>query len=198
MPDLIDNVYSQLIDAHERQPAVPATQHTGRSRLGSRLRSRSRRWFGIVAISTVALGSAAALAATSLAPPPSRTPPDAGAPSALSPSAAAVASLGILKRKGDSADPVPSEYLPSFSGYSGANPELARDAHGLAGSVAWVVPGRGSICLVANSTSHPYLAGPLARTKALSSQEGCMSRPATGGPPASSTSPGSSPTRSAR
>jgi hypothetical protein len=80
------------------------------------------------------------------------------APLATSPAASALTTLGVLRRAQTPADRIPPAIGAGLSegvlgGGFGANIGLARRASGLTAGAAWVVPGDGSACLVANSAS---------------------------------------------
>jgi len=61
-----------------------------------------------------------------------------------------LAAFGILRRAQAVTDQVPQKEAMTFAGPSGANLELARRVQGLNTGSAWVFPGRGSVCLMAN------------------------------------------------
>ena len=125
---------------------TPAARATLR-RSGTR-RIRPRRLAAAAAMLAVLAGGGA-LAATTLAP--STTPPGPGEPRALTITPDASAAFGILRRPATAGDVIPPSASVSFSGASGANPQLARRAAGLTGSEGWVIPGRGSTCIIVNS-----------------------------------------------
>lgn len=77
-------------------------------------------------------------------------PPESGAPYATSPDAVAEHDFGILRRDQNGEDAIPAAASVMFSGASGANEHLARRAKGFSEGEAWVVPGRGSVCLIAD------------------------------------------------
>jgi hypothetical protein len=62
--------------------------------------------------------------------------------------------FGILRRPVSAGDAIAQSAEVSFSGASGANPQLARRAAGLSGIEGWVIPGRGSTCIIVNSLTH--------------------------------------------
>lgn len=69
------------------------------------------------------------------------------------PDASAAAVLKVLRRVQSSCDAIPAEVSGSVTNASGANPALARRARGLRGGAAWVVPGSGDVCLIAEAKS---------------------------------------------
>jgi hypothetical protein len=76
-------------------------------------------------------------------PPTSQAPPS-------TPSEAGLAdSVALLRRAPSASDAIPASLPVSFSQASGANPELARRVAGDQGAEAWVVPGSGSTCILA-------------------------------------------------
>jgi len=116
----------------------------------------------MLAVATSAVGSGLAVAGSSGGPapvPPAQYQTGQLAVLATSPSSSDLASLGILRRAHTSADQLPSDLADqvaqgAFTGSFGANVSLARRASGLSSGAAWVVPGDGSECLVANSTTN--------------------------------------------
>jgi hypothetical protein len=122
-----------------------ATPMTARRRRRRRLPVRSRRaLLALAAALVLATGAAIATRSRWL---PSSSPPEAGRSPAVLPSPAALRSFAILRRPLQAGDEVPTRTQLTLSGASGANLLLARRAHapGIVG--AWVIPGRGSVCL---------------------------------------------------
>jgi hypothetical protein len=152
MSNFIDNFYAELMRAHNVDRVEHAAPMRSRRRRRFVKERLGRRSVGAVILASALLVGGAAIAATIQTPPPSNTPPGAGEPRAVLPDASAQTALGILQRPAASTDGIPPTDRVGFSGHSGANPDLARKANGLNGSSAWVVPGRGSICLIADST----------------------------------------------
>jgi hypothetical protein len=120
-----------------------------RPRLAS-FRRRPAALVGSVAGIVIVAGGVAVAAATLSG---NAAPPDAGAPRAVVIDSAARSAFGILRRDVGPGDAVPAEDPVTFSGASGANLALARRASGFAGIDAWVVPGTGSVCLLAGTES---------------------------------------------
>jgi hypothetical protein len=119
---------------------------------------------GIAALGTGAVAvSSGGIAAASNSPAPGTAPlavidyqGGQRAPLATAPDATARAMFGVLRQA--SASPLPPSVTAGlsggvFTGIYGANLALARQATGLAPGAAWVVPGDGSVCLIAASTT---------------------------------------------
>ena len=76
-------------------------------------------------------------------------PPGPTSPTATTIESSDLTAFGILRREQTATDHVPSSAEVVFSGASGANLALARRAEGLTEGEAYVVPGKGSVCLIA-------------------------------------------------
>jgi hypothetical protein len=107
----------------------------------------ARHWLiatGLLALMAICAGGAIAANAGS-----NSTPPEAGAATAIAPDQADANALGILRRSVTAVDQIPPQDSIEFSGASGANVTLARRAQGISGAEGWVVPGKGSLCVIA-------------------------------------------------
>jgi hypothetical protein len=151
MSDYSDRLLAEFRRTGEAALAerAPTSRKVARPLLASLWRRPAAR-AGAVAGILVVVGGAAVAAATL---PGNAAPPDAGAPRAVVIDSAARNALGILRRAIGPGDAVPAGDSVTFSGASGANMALARRASGFAGIDAWVVPGRGSVCLLAGTES---------------------------------------------
>jgi hypothetical protein len=74
-------------------------------------------------------------------------PPRPGAPRATGADALDRRAFAILRRSQLGSDAFPPELHVALSGASGANLALSRRARGIPAGRAWIVPGRGSLCL---------------------------------------------------
>ena len=116
---------------------------------------RRRSWFAVAGLmSSLALAGGVALAAGG-SPNAGPVPPGEGTALATTPGSADLAAFGILRREGTSTDAFSPRSPVALSGASGANLALARRAVGFTSGEAWVVPGKGAVCLVAESTTGP-------------------------------------------
>lgn len=147
MPSFIDRFSAECQRAGAAALAPPPAKRVTTRRSGTG-RTRARRFAAATAALAVLAGGGA-LAATTLAP--STAPPGPGEPRALTIAPETSAAFGILRRPAGAGDVIPQSAEVSFSGASGANPQLARRAAGLSGSEGWVIPGRGSTCILVNS-----------------------------------------------
>ena len=129
---------------------------------------RKRTVFAVsIAASLAGLGATVAVAARASSSTPTASTSVAandngawGQGVASSPDAADAAAFAILTRPAAASDAVPADEsvgLPegSFVGLFGANLELSRAATGFTSGGAWVVPGSGAMCLVADSMYAP-------------------------------------------
>ncbi|MGA2454561.1 MAG: hypothetical protein ABSG93_13670 [Solirubrobacteraceae bacterium] len=80
-------------------------------------------------------------------------PPEATGSVATTIESSDLGSFEILRRSQTAADTVLPQDEVAFSGASGANLALARRVQGLSEGDAWVVPGKGSVCLIANGSA---------------------------------------------
>jgi hypothetical protein len=116
---------------------------------------------GLLGASAAVSGLALAVGGGPGAPvPPTQFAAGQRAALATTPSAAGLGTLGVLRRAQTTADAVPSGVTAGltegvFSGAFGANVALARRVGGLTAGSAWVVPGDGSVCLIAASAGDP-------------------------------------------
>jgi hypothetical protein len=157
MPDFFDRLGEELrratvAEALQPLPA-PAALSVLAGRRPRRLREagplRGRRWLISFALLIVAGAGGAAVAIES-GPNPGPVPPQAGAPLAAAPEPDQLAAFAILRRPRTASDEVPRTVTTYLSGASGANRGLAHHVAGPAGTSAWVVPGRGSMCILAS------------------------------------------------
>jgi hypothetical protein len=97
----------------------------------------------------LAAGAAGALGLSSAAPGPGPVPPlaEAGPVRAIEPSLSS--QFALLRRSQSAADVVPGSIPVVLSQASGANLALARRVQGESGTEAWLIPGRGSACILA-------------------------------------------------
>jgi hypothetical protein len=155
MPDFLDRLGDELQRAarapgSDEPVAVPPPQRMPRSRL-PRLRgavhARSR-WL-LAGIVLLLAGAGGAAIAGGGKPDPEPAPPLAGGVLASGADARDLAQFAILRRAPGEADQIPPQSPVALSGSSGANLGLARRAQGFGAQRAWVVPGRGTLCLIA-------------------------------------------------
>ena len=150
MPDFLDRLGDELMraaSAPSAQAAAPRLAPSPIRRLRGPGRGR-RRWL-LVALALLVAGAGAAAIATKGRPSPGPVPPRPGAALATMPDRADRAAFAILRRAPTAADQIPLPTPIALSGASGANLGQARRAAGSGGAQAWVVPGRGSVCLIA-------------------------------------------------
>jgi hypothetical protein len=150
MPDFLDRLGDELLrvastPTAQAAPAPVASRPVRRLRGPARLR---RRWL-LTALVVLLAGVGAAIA-TSGRNSPGPVPPRPGAVIASAPDPADLASFGILRRPQAAEDQVPLGLPVALSGASGANLQLARRAPSHGDGQAWVVPGRGSMCLISS------------------------------------------------
>jgi hypothetical protein len=101
---------------------------------------------GIMILAVAGTGVALAVSSPSPgepAPPLAETAPVGAVEAGLG------SQLGVLRRSQTAADAVPGSIPIVFSQASGANLSLARHVGGQDGSEAWVIPGRGTVCILA-------------------------------------------------
>jgi hypothetical protein len=152
MPDFLDRLGDELLNAARAPrtdalaPAVPALAPRAPRRLREARRARPR-WL-LVALALLIVDAGPAAIATRGRQGPGPVPPRPGGALALTPDPADTAAFAILRRPQTATDQVPLELPIGLSGASGANLGLARHASGAGGAEAWVVPGRGSMCLI--------------------------------------------------
>jgi hypothetical protein len=149
MPDFLDRLGDELLSA-ARAPRTEARAPAIAPRAPRRLREARRtrpRWL-LVALALLIVGAGAAAIATRGRQGPGPVPPRPGGALALTPDPADTAAFAILRRPQTAADQVPLELPIGLSGASGANLGLSRRAPRAGEAEAWVVPGRGSMCLI--------------------------------------------------
>jgi len=150
MPDFLDRLAEELV----RAARAPATETIAPSLARPRVRRLRgpghvrRRWL-LAALALLIAGATAAAIATRGRPTPGPVPPRPGAALTLVPDGADRATFAILRRPTSSADEIPLRLPLALSGSSGANLQAARRAAAPGPGEAWVVPGRGSVCLIA-------------------------------------------------
>jgi hypothetical protein len=150
MPDFLDRLGDELMRAASVPLAEPTTAPIARTPV-RRLRGPgriSRQWL-LVALALLVAGAGAAIA-TLGRPSPGPVPPKPGAPLTVNPEPAQLAAFAIVRRPQTAADEIPPEVPVALSGASGANLGLARRAEGGGGGEAWVIPGKGSMCLLSS------------------------------------------------
>ncbi len=115
---------------------------------------RARRWMLLALVASVlaAGGGATAIAIETTAAIPS-APPQAGASEASGIEAAAGQAFALLRRARTAIDVIPASVPVALSGASGANLALSRGVEGAGGERAWIVPGSGSTCILAELQS---------------------------------------------
>ncbi len=106
--------------------------------------------FPVTAVIVAATGTGLALAASSSGPQ-EPVPPVAESAPVAAVEASAGSHLGVLRRSQIAADAVPGSIPIVFSAASGANIALARRVPGQDTSDAWVIPGRGTTCILARA-----------------------------------------------
>jgi len=156
MPDFLDRLGDELqraaraasAGAPVTEPAAPRIPRARRHRLRGAVHRRSR-WL-LAGIALLLAGAGGAAIAGGGRPDPEPAPPRAGAVLASGADARDLASFAILRRPQTEADQIPSQSPVALSGASGANLGLARRAQGLSEGRAWVVPGLGTLCLIAD------------------------------------------------
>jgi|GEM_PF-3175296 hypothetical protein len=149
MPDFLDRLGDELLRAAQAPRIAPAAAPITPApviRLRGPARRRPRWLLGMLAL--LIAGAAAAAIATKGRPSPGPVPPKPGATLAIEPEPAQLAAFAILRRPRVAGDEIPEGMPLALSGASGANLGLARRAQGSDGAQAWVVPGRGSMCLI--------------------------------------------------
>lgn len=73
---------------------------------------------------------------------------------ALEPATIDVKAFAVFQRSRTSTDAVPAGIEANFSAAAGANPTLSRKAEGADGT-AWLIPGNGTMCMIAKSATIP-------------------------------------------
>ncbi len=150
MPDFLDRLGEELRAVTVAEALAPLPATTGNISVTRRPRpSRNRRWLVAVALFVVAGAGGAAIAIES-GPNPGPVPPRPGAPLAGSIEPSQLAAFGLLRRAQTPQDVIPPYVTPFTSGASGANRGLSRRVLGPDGTTAWILPGRGSLCLDAH------------------------------------------------
>jgi hypothetical protein len=154
MPDFLDRLGDELqraarAGAGERagEPAAPRIPRKRRARLRGAAHARSR-WL-LAGIVLLLAGAGGAAIAGGGRPNPEPAPPRAGAVLANGADARDLSAFAILRRPPAESDQIPAQSPVALSGASGANLGLARRAQGLGEGRAWVVPGNGTVCLIA-------------------------------------------------
>jgi hypothetical protein len=155
MPDFFDRLGEELrrvtvAEALQPLPA-PAALPGPLARRPRRLREagplRGRRWLISFALLVVA-GAGGAAVAIENEPNPGPVPPQAGASLVAAPEPGQLAAFAILRRPQTASDEIPRTVTAFLSGASGANRSLAHHIAGPEGISVWVMPGRGSMCMV--------------------------------------------------
>jgi hypothetical protein len=150
MPDFLDRLGEELQRAARTGAAEPATSRSPRTRR-TRLRGavhRRSRWL-LAGFALLIAGAGGAAIAGGGRPNPEPAPPRAGALLANGADSRDLAAFAILRRQQSESDQIPTQSPVALSGASGANLGLARRAQGLGEDRAWVVPGKGTVCLIA-------------------------------------------------
>jgi hypothetical protein len=137
MPDFLDRLGAELARAASNPPATSGRRSWYR-----------RRGTALVAVCALLGGGGVAVGLIGRASP-GHVPPHPSAPEATAIDSAATSAFSILRRAQGNADAIPTNIPVAFSGASGANLALARRAPLSDGSDVWIVPGRGSICILA-------------------------------------------------
>jgi hypothetical protein len=155
MPDFLDRLGDELQRAARAPRAEAPVTSTPPPRLPRGRRPRLRgvihpraRWL-LAAIVLLLAGAGGASIAGSGKPNPEPAPPLAGSVLASGSDAHDLAQFAILRRGQTEADRIPPQSPVALSGASGANLGLARRAQGFGEQRAWIVPGRGTLCLIA-------------------------------------------------
>jgi hypothetical protein len=155
VPDFLDRLGEELVragraprpdvgseDGPQPRPRRPARRLRGPGR-------RSSRWALTAMLALAAVGGGAAIA-TSGRPTPGAVPPGEEAPLATAPAPRELQAFSVLRRDHRESDQIPQSMPIALSGASGANLGLARRAAGSGEDGVWVIPGKSSVCLLAN------------------------------------------------
>ena len=155
MPDFLDRLGDDLqraaraprAEAPVASTPPPRIPRGRRPRLRGAVHARSR-WL-LAGIVLLLAGAGGASIAGNGKPNPEPAPPLAGGVLASGTDAHDLAQFAILRREQTEADQIPPQSPVALSGASGANLALARRAQGFGEQRAWIVPGRGTLCLIA-------------------------------------------------
>jgi hypothetical protein len=119
-------------------------------------------------IAVVTVGAGAALAMSGPATPRGLVPPVAKTTLATAVEPAARTSFSLLRRAQGADDAIPASTPVALSQSSGANVALARRVKGDHGAEAWLIPGTGSLCLLAQLAAD-HIGGAACTTRAATS-----------------------------
>jgi hypothetical protein len=151
VPDFLERLGDELLRA-----AAPLGADAPAERLGAAppdgrpaRRPRGARWLLAAALAVALAGGGAAIA-TSGRKSPGAVPPGEEGTLATTPSAADVRTFALLRRPRGEGDEIPQSMPIALSGASGANLDLSRRAAGAGEQGVWVIPGRGSLCVLAS------------------------------------------------